>query len=120
MFAFNDQFTAFGPSIFERRFIDGRKRAPNYQLDETESAFTLNLELPGVNPEELKLDLVENHLNISAEPSVGVSERTCNYRWRVPKSANTDQLSASLKHGILNITVPKTAAAKPRRITLST
>src|SRR6478735_7290061 len=73
---------------------------PTADLSETDDAYVVKAELPGVNKDQVNIQLQDRELVISGE---------------VPADAVTAQLS----DGILTVTVPKSEAAKPRKIEIA-
>ena len=101
---------------------------PPMNVVETEDAFHISVELPGVKPENVNVEVEYGFLKISGEKSEekiheGTAwrrvERSYGSFQRVVKlGANVDaeRITADARDGILYIEAPKTAAAKPRKI----
>jgi HSP20 family protein len=130
---------------------------PPADISETEDAYVVRAELPGVNKDQIEVQLQERELVIRGEiPAPGGTEgqqaqatgegqqaqatgegqqaegdgggqqqvqhrsnrRTGRFELRVylPGDINPDQISAELSDGVLTVRVPKSEAAKPRRI----
>jgi HSP20 family protein len=100
---------------------------PPVDLFEDENAFTLQLELPGVDRDKIEVEVTHEELVIRGErpyvkPESGNivhSERVYGqfqraFRLGVPVQNNA--VEASYKDGILTIRLPKTESVKPRRI----
>jgi HSP20 family protein len=98
---------------------------PALNLWQDEAAFHLEAELPGVQREDLELALegrefrlsgerkrVEGSKPIHDERAFGRFER----RLRLPDDVNPEGVSADLREGVLHVTLPKAAHAKPLRI----
>ncbi|MHB8874716.1 MAG: Hsp20/alpha crystallin family protein [Myxococcaceae bacterium] len=108
---------------------EGRYFEPRVDIYETADALTLMAEVPGVEAKDLQTDLKDNLLTISArvspveakwkplyeEYSVGHYLR----QFRLGEQIDQSRISAQLKDGVLTLTLPKSAAAKPRRITVT-
>ncbi|HEY6794531.1 MAG TPA: Hsp20/alpha crystallin family protein [Kineosporiaceae bacterium] len=100
---------------------------PPADFTETEDAYLLEVELPGVKREDITVEATGNSVAISGE-LCSQEERTglvrshtrhsgrFEYRTSLPTEANPDQISAELADGVLTVRVPKSEAAKPRRI----
>jgi HSP20 family protein len=86
-------------------------------------------ELPGVNKDQVNIQLQDRELVISGEipePEDGnghrrrhrSSRRTGRFELRtyLPGDVNADAVTAQLSDGVLTVTVPKAEAAKPRTI----
>jgi HSP20 family protein len=102
---------------------------PAMNLFESENALLAEVEVPGLKLEEIDVQVTGNELTIRGvrkDPSdqdsvyhrrerpVGEFRRTV----RVPLDVDADKTEASLKEGILTVTLPKAVAAKPRKIAI--
>jgi len=103
---------------------------PNIDVDETDQAYRVTAELPGLTEKDVELNLRENTLTISGEKrseheeerggrryserSFGRFERTIPF----PHEVNADRVDATFQNGVLTITLPKDEKArdKTRRI----
>ena len=99
---------------------------------EAEAEYTIQANLPGINPENIDIHLEDNTLTIRAEVVAqefgenqrvliqerhyGVYTRTL----RFPLMVNGDAIEAEYNNGVLSIHVPKAEEVKPRRITINT
>lgn len=94
---------------------------------ETEEAWLLEAELPGVAPENLDVSVLNDELTITVRrPEVeedgatyfrrerprGDSSRTI----QLPSAIDAEGVKADLKHGVLTLTLPKSEAARRRKI----
>lgn len=96
--------------------------APSFDIRETEKAYYLDGELPGVQQNDLDIEFEDEHcLNIKghserestsekgswwvSERSVGDFRRTFNF----PTAVDQEHTHAHLKNGVLSLEVPKTA-----------
>ena len=89
--------------------------------------FYVEVELPGVSEQDLDITVHNGTLFIRGgrKPEEG---RRYLYNGRsygrfervitMPEAVNTDDVQATLKDGILSLTLPKSPEAKPRKITL--
>ena len=94
------------------------ERSASY-FSETDSGFILNLDLPGVGPDGLDIELKGRHLNLKTTRLRGESDETRGYRWILPKDADAENIRAHLTHGVLTLEIDKKPTATPRKITLS-
>lgn len=87
-------------------------------VKESEGAYTIEAELPGVKKEEIRLALNDDRLTICVERNEDVNEETDNYIHRERRcssmqraiylaDANVEGVEAKLDEGILQIVVPK-------------
>jgi len=99
--------------------------APLADLRESDDAYVVNVELPGVQKDQIDIQVQDRELTISGEiADTGdgrrhrSSRRTGRFEYRtyLPGDIKADQVSATLSDGVLNVTAPKSEAAKPRHI----
>ncbi len=117
-------------SLWEAGFNGGLQGwAPLADVEETEDAYSVEIELPGVKREDIDIQLGDRQLTVSGE--VREKERTGVLRRRtrrvghfqyavtLPADVDPDGVSARLDDGVLTVRVPKSAQAKPRRIEIA-
>jgi len=101
---------------------------PKVDVSENENAYVLKAELPGVNKEDIKIDINNNALTLKGEKkfeektekenhvrverSYGSFSRT----FALSDKVDTENVKASYKDGVLEITLPKKEEAKPREV----
>ncbi len=103
---------------------------PAVDVHETKDELVLQAELPGLTPDDVELNVENGVLTISGEKKqehqegeegsdfhlverrYGRFER----RFSLPRSVDPGKVKAEFANGMLNITLPKAEAAKPRRI----
>ena len=100
--------------------------APMADFRETDDAYIINAELPGVHRDQVNVQVQDHELAITGEiREHGNGSRRhrssrrmgrFEYRTYLPGDVKPDQVSAKLHEGILTVTVPKSEAAKPRQI----
>jgi HSP20 family molecular chaperone IbpA len=105
---------------------------PAVDIFETQDELTLLADMPGVQPKDLKIDLREGVLTLSAlhEPTeLPKGEELLlqefqpgGYFRQFTLSEHIDQhkIEASLQDGVLRLRLPKVEAVKPRQITVKT
>lgn len=102
---------------------------PAVDIFETDHNITLIADMPGVNPDQLDIDLRENTLTISGDVPAMESDkesevlreyRTGRYFRRFTLSEVIDQarITADIKDGVLRLSLPKVEKATPRKITV--
>ena len=108
---------------------------PTMDAWETESAFVVQLDLPGLTPDQVDVNFDRNTLTVRgaraatipqagkgelrvffAERSPGAFSRSL----RFPQYVEAAKIEAAFKDGVLTITVPKAETAKPRKIAIGT
>lgn len=105
--------------------------APSVDIEEYKDKFVIYADIPGVDPASIEITLEKGVLSLSGtrEQRVENSEIQSrrnerangrfHRRFALPDTADGDAVSASGKHGVLEIVIPKRAQAQPRRITVN-
>ncbi len=101
---------------------------PSVDISENENAYVLKAELPGVNREDINIDINNKTLTLKGEKKFEEKTEKENYV-RVERSygsfsrtftlsdkVDTENVKASYKDGVLEVTLPKKEEAKPREI----
>jgi len=121
------EFPVFGDvmtNLFEDRFFEPIKRSlvmnsPSVNIFENETAFTIQIAVPGFKKEDFNIDLNNNRLTVSAEVESDKEESKPNFTLRefnystfsrsfnLPKSAEQNNISATYTDGILEILLGK-------------
>ncbi len=103
---------------------------PAADVRETEDAAHIACDVPGADPESVELRVEDDVLTLSTTPRETDSQsespsgsllaewRPRRYRrsFRLGRDLDRDAIEATLEHGVLHITVPKRAEARPRTI----
>ena len=104
---------------------------PSVDISETESAYLIKGEIPGVKKEDVKVTIQEGLLTIRGERKRQKEEKNkkfhrveCSYgsfvrSFRVPDDADDAAVKAEFKDGMLNVTLPKSEKPKPKAIEVS-
>ena len=99
-----------------------------FDVKETEEAFVLRGDLPGVAKDKLELTLEDNVLTVSGSRDAEEKKEGDNYyvyerrygsfsrSFRLPEHADASKVDADLKDGVLTISIPKKPEAQPRKI----
>ena len=104
---------------------------PAVDIFETETEITLLADMPGVNPDDLTIDLRDNTLTLSAdiapvdnsnEEEILVEYETGRYyrQFTLGEMVNQENIDAKLNEGVLRLTLPKVEKATPKKITVRT
>lgn len=103
---------------------------PLVDIEEHADKYVLHADVPGVEPSTIEITLENGVLTLAGSREKTVSaegvdsrriERTTGRflrRFTLPESVDADAVKASGKHGVLEVVIPKRAAAQPRRITV--
>jgi HSP20 family protein len=108
-----------------------RRWHPPMDLVETDGHFVLRADLPGVDENDVKVELEDNVLTISGERrheqevkkggyyrierASGAFARTLT----LPEGVDADTVQASFDKGVLEVRIPKPAERQPRRVAIS-
>jgi len=107
------------------------KTNPSVNISEDADGFLIELAAPGLNKEDLKVDVDKNLLTVKAEKATEETKNEDNKNkskytrkefnftsfkrsFTLPESVAKDQVSASYENGILKVSVPKKEEAKPQ------
>ena len=103
--------------------------SPLADVEETDDAYTVELELPGVARDDVDIQLDDRRLTVSGDieekERKGILHRRTrrvgrfHYSVTLPGDVDADNVSAQLHDGVLTVHVPKSAQTKPRRIAIS-
>lgn len=103
-------------------------RVPSVDIEETDTAVVVRAELPGVKKENLDIEVTPEALTLKAETGEEKEERGKRYyrkerSWGMfqrtipmPVEIKADQAKASLKDGLLEVTLPKVAPEKKEEV----
>ena len=111
-------FDTFDPMTRPVQSVTG----PRTNVQNLEDKHLIELATPGVEKEELNIDIDEGRLTISFDQeSAGENnrfQRTFKRSWTLPKDVDIDSINADYKNGVLAVSIPKIAPAAPpqRRI----
>jgi HSP20 family protein len=116
--------------LFEDTFTrDGNNWTPAVDIKENDSDIRIDLELPGLKPEDVEITAENGLLSIRGEKrserkegeegryhvverSYGTFMRT----FTLPQGVDENQIQAEFNEGVLSIRIPKTALPQPKRI----
>jgi HSP20 family protein len=115
------------------RELPGATPFPALNVVEEKETFRVEAELPGMALEDLEILVKGNELTISGtrKPGVEAEEKAVYHRQergtggfsrtiRLPVEVDPDHADAKLQHGVLTLTLPKVAEARPRKIEIKT
>jgi HSP20 family protein len=100
--------------------------SPLVDIEETDDAYVVEAELPGVDRKDVNVELVGSELTVmgeAKEPERKGTVRRRNrrtgrfeYRVNLPGHVDVEKIDASLADGILTVRVPKSERAQRRKI----
>jgi HSP20 family protein len=102
--------------------------APAVDIQETDKEFLIKAELPEVKKEDVKVEMLDGVLMIEGERRQEKEEKGKKFhrmersygkfvrQFALPADVEPTKIQAEFKDGMLNVHLPKTAAAKPKTI----
>ena len=100
--------------------------SPAVDVEETDSEYVIEAELPGVRREDVNMELARNELTITGEVKERErkgtlrrrTRRTGRFEYRValPEQVDSEKIDAKLDQGVLTVRVAKSERAQRRRI----
>jgi len=97
-----------------------------------EEGLTLTAEVPGINPEDIDINVVGETLTLSGERKPNELKEDFRYHRQergygkftrsiqLPFAVNVSKVEATFSNGVLNIAMPRAEADKPRKIAVKT
>jgi HSP20 family protein len=120
-----------GPSSLWEPTSEAFLWAPRVDFAEKNGGFALTAEIPGVNPDDVNIEVEGNVLTITGEKKVerehkdervqlserryGAFERS----FTLPSSADPEQVSAEFKQGVLSVQIGKRPEARGKKIQIT-
>lgn len=106
---------------------------PPVDIVEQDNAFLATLDLPGLKKEDIEISLDEGVLSVSGERKMEhpIGEEGTAYRriersygtfsrsFTLPQGVDIGKVEANFADGVLKLTLPKSEAAKPRKISIA-
>ncbi len=111
---------------------NAEKYSPTLDIVESMDAYEVFVDLPGVKPEDVKLEMHEGKLVVSGKRTASSEqkdrtfhrlERTAGSFSRIvsiPNEVDVEKIDASYDHGVLKIVIPKAIKKQPKKIEIRT
>lgn len=121
-----DEFPARWPALHPARVMGGML-PPAVEMTETPQSYKISIEVPGIDPEEIVLQVEGDRLVLKGEKREERDEEEEDYtlsersygsferRMALPQDAVLDDIAAKAKNGVLKITIPRNQQAAPAR-----
>ena len=102
--------------------------APAVDVYEDEHNVTLKIEVPGIDEKDIDVRIENNTLTVHGERKIEKEEKEENYRrverqygsftrtFNLPPTVDAEKVQADYDKGVLKITLPKKAEAKPKQV----
>ena len=115
---------------FLRPFAAAQPSLPAIDLAETDTAFILTATVPGLKPDDLKVQVTGSLLELSAQSQTENERKDATYHLRerhttsfrrvvnLPKDVVADQAEAEFENGVLTLTLPKAESHQRKSITV--
>ena len=118
-----------------RRAVRARQHSLDINIREEEDAYILSALVPGLTPDDLNIQVLEDVLRIQGEyarsgPADKADENDYLVRelpngsftrtLRLPSVIDADKVEARIANGILALTLPKAESARPKKISIKT
>lgn len=106
----------------------GRDLIPRIDISETDSGYSLEIELPGVNQRDIDINIDNHILTVKGHKEEKSDEKNKNYHMReryygsfqrsisLPANIKDEAIDAHFENGILHIKIPKKEQGKTRKI----
>ena len=114
------------PNVFERMIddsfffdYDNNNWTPSVDINESNDAFMITADLPGIKKSDIEVKVEENVLILNAKRKIDkknvnekyhFSERrsgTFSRSFKIPKSVKEEKITADFDNGVLSIMIPK-------------
>ena len=105
--------------------------SPSIDISETDAAYLIKAEIPGVKKEDVKVTIQDGMLTIQGERKMEKEEKGKKFHrversygsfvrsFRIPDNANENSVKAEFKDGMLNVTLAKSAKAKAKSVNVA-
>lgn len=119
------------PRLFDWTWPQG-ETFPRVEVENNEDEVVVRAELPGMNKDDFTTEVTGNRLTIRGERRSEREEKGKNTLYRectygsftrtlpLPAEVDADKAKAAYKNGVLTVKMPKTEAARARRIRVTT
>ncbi len=114
--------------LWKRPSGESEFTAPSLDLSESDSDYLIELEVPGLEPDDMEITLSDRTLTIKGEKQQEKDEEAREYhrierrfgsftrQVHLPEVASEEEIEAEYERGVLRITIPKTTESATKRI----
>jgi len=104
---------------------------PSVDVSETDSELVVRAELPGMSHEDIEINVQDNILTLKGEKKQEKKEEKENFHrlersygsfsrsFSLPTGVKPDDIKATFKDGVLQVTMPKAEEAKAKKIAIT-
>lgn len=93
---------------------------PAVDIFETAEELVIQADLPGILDDGLKIEVNRGVLTLEATQAAAESHHGFYRQFKITDRVDADAADAALKDGVLTLKLPKSEAAKPKRIAVKT
>ncbi len=127
----NRVFDSFFTTPMRRRGEDMGNWLPDVDIVEDKDRIDVQVDLPGMEKEDVKVSVEDNILTIKGERKSYTEEKDKTYHqiertygkftrsFSLPSTVDGSKIKANYKNGVLKIELPKAEAVKPKEIPVS-
>lgn len=101
----------FGSPLMDQ-FFDSFMESTPPDYTETEDAYQITIDVPGIDPKDITIEMDKDLLTIKGE----TGNRKVHRAYRVSSFVGIENVEATSKHGVLTVTLRKPEQLKPRKI----
>jgi len=132
---FNRLFNSFGRRFGTEKELDSELEnavwMPLADIAEDNNNYSIHIDLPGINKEDVKISFANGELSISGERKQEKESKNSKYHriersygkyfrsFRLPENIEEDKIKADFKDGALMISIPKSEKARPKEIQIN-
>lgn len=107
---------------------DTRVLTPPVDIFETENGLVVVADLPGVEKDQIDVNVEKNVLTLKAKPKQQLTESIARQEYQLlpffrqfqlSDAVDQSKISAEMKYGVLTIHLPKVAEQQPRKIAVN-
>ena len=123
-----ERFFGEAAAVADQSDVVTSQWAPRVDIKEEDDRFVIFADIPGVDPKDIEVQMDKGILSIRGERASEQKTETERYarrerawgmfyrRFALPDSADPDGITATGRHGVLRIDIPKRPETTPRRI----
>lgn len=123
--------TFFGSGIAAPGSSPASAWSPRVDVREEADRFLILADVPGVELDDIQIEMDKNVLSIQGQRKAYAAEGEARYarverpagafarRFTLPDSADAERITAGVRHGVLEVAIPKRAELAPRRIAIN-
>lgn len=126
-----DEFFKMRPFVDEETTGATSAWIPLVDIKEEADKFVIHADIPGVDPKDIDITMEKGILTIKGERETAKEDERQNYkrvertkgtfyrRFTLPDSVDAEKITATGKHGVLEVIIPKLPVVQPRRININ-